>query len=576
MKRRPQKDFAKHDRTLNRSPQNRRLDSIARLLNTKDGVCTAICFNNGRFLLANNAAEVTTLQKEYISFFRACLIHGPEYLKTKKFHEKYQNLLAASIRETARPGKHLEKAINAIEELHVKKQPLTPARTVILKEIAADLTKFRHIPLANVVSKYLEDQKTDLSSLHQFYKIKLKHDENLAHERLSIDIDKVVHALTSNDAHAFADDIKAAFRQPFLFIGQDTPKLHAEMKILDYLYVTGQLNLDTTLDSSTEPIYLGISKLCCLECAATVQSLNEHIIEQFEAQDTEKMDNLEFHAAEAATTTPRQHYFATAAPVTPPGQMSGATKPQESPIQTRGFHLNSFPGWQAPYFLKFINKKYQQALAEFSQEITTRHLPGFSPSPAAKVRPPTAESDAEHDHRQHLSPPPPPDFGATAASAHPVRLAPEVTSTMPGTAHHTDSIIEIWDKSTITSTPAAKHVDTPATTAHRLNSSPPGTVSKILLKDDLDTSSQHGDTRLDASTTAAAAAATARPKPVPKGENSGKKHVPHEVHRDPSFTARELAKRTPAATTTKKPTRKNKNDGWIKVVSKKDVKGRRK
>ncbi len=430
MKGKPQQGFGKYDRTLDRSPQNRRLDSIARLLNTKDEVCTALCFNNGRILLANNSAKVTDLQKEYISFFRACLVHGPEYLKTEKFQTQYKRLLTKSIIETARPGKHLKEAINAVEALHVKKQKLTPKRKEILEEIATNFKEFYRSDLVQVVSDYL-DHKTDLSAIYNFYQEKLKHDAELVQKRLSIDIDKVVHALTSNDANAFANDIKDAFLRPLLFIGQDTPKLHAEMKILDYLYVTRQLNLNAEQDRDTETIYVGISKLCCLGCAATVQALNEHIIEQFEAED---MDNLEFHAAEAATTTPRQHHSATAAPVTPPRQMIPPAKPHKSPIQTRGFHLSSFPRWEEPEFLSLISDKYHKALTEFSGVIKTKHLPGFSPSPAAKIRPLSTDSDDDYNPRRHSPPPPLPAFSAddkksTAAVSHPARSAPEVTST---------------------------------------------------------------------------------------------------------------------------------------------------
>ncbi|MBP9791585.1 MAG: hypothetical protein KBC27_00005, partial [Rickettsiales bacterium] len=159
MKGKPQQGFGKYDRTLDRSPQNRRLDSIARLLNTKDEVCTALCFNNGRILLANNSAKVTDLQKEYISFFRACLVHGPEYLKTEKFQTQYKRLLTKSIIETARPGKHLKEAINAVEALHVKKQKLTPKRKEILEEIATNFKEFYRSDLVQVVSDYL-DHKT--------------------------------------------------------------------------------------------------------------------------------------------------------------------------------------------------------------------------------------------------------------------------------------------------------------------------------------------------------------------------------------------------------------------------------
>lgn len=550
MKRRPQQGFGKHDRTLDRSPQNRRLDSIARLLNTKDEVCTAVCFNQGRILLANNNARLTELQTQYISFFRDCLVGGPEYLKKPEFHRKHQALLAASIAETERPGKHLANTIATIEDL--QKQPLTTERKAILQEIKADFTNMGNVRLATLVSDYLKDQKTDLSSLHQFYQSKLAHDRELAHERLSIDIDKVVHALTSNEANAFTHDIKAAFLQPFLFVGQDTPKLHAEMKILDYLYITGQLDLGTTqTNSDVEPIYLGISKLCCLECSATVKALNEQIKELFEAEQMEVSDLPSAEAA--ATTTPRQHH-ATTTPVTPPRKMSGATKLQESPIKTRGFHLGSFPGWQPPEFLHLIHERHAQAMLELSKDIKTKHLPGFSPSPAAKIQPISTDSDDEHKPKKHLPPPPALlmfDDEEIAATARPTRSVPKQTVETPKSkAVLTDAPrIEIWDRKTYMSksfsTPKAKAFGTPATTPHKLATrfqDSPQTLPRRGAAQNLG-SLQHRNIRKEL-LEAGPLAAT----PAPKGKASSGKRVPQGMtSREEFFTEQEQKKYTPTA-----------------------------
>ena len=356
--------YAKFDKTARRSSDKRRFDSIARLLNTNAEVCTAVCLNTPpghepQILLANNTGNITELQKGYINFFRKCALRGHSFTTTPAFKVESETLLAASIAQSVKPGIHLQKILNVIDKICNREDITGDERSMLEKEkmgIEERLPPGSRLEPTKLqlLKQYLEKKTFDTDKLKAEYNKEHNTKAQAITKKLTKDINKVVHSLTAIDKSGFEDSTKAAFAKPFLFIGSKDNKLHAEMKILDYLDVTGQIDTKNPENiQDIEPIYIGISKMCCLNCEATVQALNQYpslkIIEIDASDYEQEQAATEKHATrpqaktsiaalETADQTPR-----TPRRTTEHSAAAAATK--ESPIQTRGAHLQGFPHW---------------------------------------------------------------------------------------------------------------------------------------------------------------------------------------------------------------------------------------
>jgi hypothetical protein len=98
--------------------------------------------------------------------------------------------------------------------------------------------------------------------------------------RFQAALDKVTHSLrcayhNPQDPGAFTLEMAEAIRNGKIFFIKKGRKsnskrsLHAEMQIIDHLY-----NDPRKILNSGEPIYLGVSKKCCINCETAIRSVN--------------------------------------------------------------------------------------------------------------------------------------------------------------------------------------------------------------------------------------------------------------------------------------------------------------
>lgn len=413
-----------------REAPQRRLDSIARLINGAE-VCSAVCFFNDHFIIANNSTSnvPTTLQSKYFAFFKHIVQTNLEQRTPEwgaDLEKREDKLLAESLAEAKNPHTRVARLRNAIKELQDGHAISDAAKTELLMAKATTEGSRGEDPVFDSAMSKIsitrdnkleghQNLREETDFLFRYYDAKIQEQLADLKIRLPVDIAKVKESLLAPPGHekAFSPQILAALAKPrnFYPIGKiGTNNAHAEMKIIDE--IAQQHRLDTPL---REPIYIGVSKLCCLNCMATIRVLNKKIsIITFD----DETQVPEAAAAAGTTTTAGQDS-------TPRGQIASIQKPHESPIKTRGTHLADTINWGVPNFLatnQDLLQEYHKELASCLEEVKQNKLKPVkqtakpSPSPEGKRQDDSDHKDAE---TPLAAPPPPLDWMAARMSATP-------------------------------------------------------------------------------------------------------------------------------------------------------------
>ena len=157
-------------------------------------------------------------------------------------------------------------------------------------------------------------------------------------ERCAIDIEKVTRSLAidSDEESIFSPEMRDAFRRDAVHFLRGEIGVHAEMKVLDHL-----IKCSPQMEG-VKFLYIGITKLCCIDCEAVINVLNDKV------SGYKPISWLE-------------------------------------PICRRGTHLHSYI-WKLPPFLRSDNKLEELYLQE-KMELSKRVSGGQSEDPPYSVSP---------------------------------------------------------------------------------------------------------------------------------------------------------------------------------------------
>ena len=278
----------------NVSQKNRRLDSLARLLEG-ESTCVAVCFiDNTVFITCNELKDIKKgegFSNKHATLMQNLLNHLLKYAVTDSLSDKLTleknndegkkaeiHLLTAlgnasiNAKKIMKDGWNFGFSPNIIENSLIEK---------IVESLLQDKTQINWMLQGQEVAEQhlSEDDKTFWNNIKTTTRkefspenrkktlmIKDKLDTiNLCYKlcwRLIRDYKKVKKFFKNNTITTFN----------LLSIGEDNE--HAEMRMIGYLLETGKISLS---DFTISPIYIGISKLCCAHCACAIHTVNEVI-----------------------------------------------------------------------------------------------------------------------------------------------------------------------------------------------------------------------------------------------------------------------------------------------------------
>ncbi|KIE06223.1 hypothetical protein NF27_BA00060 [Candidatus Jidaibacter acanthamoeba] len=268
-------------------------------------------------------SELDKIKKELLKVDR-------KYNEYKKAYDSRQDFKQAITMSKAKDAQTLRDKTKDAQTLRDKTKEVKDKEREILKLLGIDnkakLKKaLEEYPCPNTnvlilkkienIRKSIADKELEIQRL-QNKEIKLKEDKDnklrKVSEKMFRDISKVICFLTNENTINIP--LREALMKGYIDINIDLkgkPSIpdgtHAEMRILQYINDSTRnlLNQNTA-------IYIGISKLCCRDCANIVQQMNE----KSKGIVTE-VDN----------------------------------KPIKQVVETRGFHNNQYP-WPEPPFVK--------------------------------------------------------------------------------------------------------------------------------------------------------------------------------------------------------------------------------
>ncbi len=290
------------DRTSTLPFKNRRLDAIARLINGNE-VCSAVCFCDDKIIVANNSGQDNDLIQRYFSVFQHCTTSTTAQIKSLEFKARISAMVAESKKEMFLARKEeIDQAdqIKGIVDGTTRdptriQQVLAREKQTLLQAAGSppEMTSLAGKRLKQLQENEATDAKTALGKSNEHYQRRkqqfLAQVEHQA-ERLERDLTKISLslALDALPERAFDPRIREAFRQRPVILQTSAPAgmphhaaaaattaplPHAEMQILDYLIAT---NGPTIAKSQKDiPLYIGVTKLCCQDCHASINALNK-------------------------------------------------------------------------------------------------------------------------------------------------------------------------------------------------------------------------------------------------------------------------------------------------------------
>ncbi|WP_165379571.1 hypothetical protein, partial [Rickettsiales endosymbiont of Peranema trichophorum] len=259
-------------------PKDKRvLDNLARLLEMTSQGCTAVCFVNNKILISDNDIESGTDFKEDANRKVSLIRNVMSYFRTLAKGEE----VSCATRDLV------------FKEICTKR----------IKGEASGYVQLDEEKIGGIALDVLNEYKTwrkHYASKSELYPIEQRKFMAVAYEissALARDFIKIEKFLQRSNAHAIKDAFKGIevatvvtleldeLSYPhyslmknmehgyvILAIGKNIPgeKMHAEMKIIDYLVFT------RVLQNTSEPIYIGIAKLCCNYCALALKAYHQY------------------------------------------------------------------------------------------------------------------------------------------------------------------------------------------------------------------------------------------------------------------------------------------------------------
>ena len=251
----------------------RRLDSFARLITGED-ICTAVIFDGKNIRIANNNDHQSELIEKNLALFSAVA-------------EQRYTLQEISLNHSLQQAKSslMQEGITRItKKLNKKKNPIHPYKK---QKMIQELEERSTIDLTKIISSLAEDSEQ-----------------------------------TKKFSDSFKDALMSENGGQVLFIRSREKGKHAEMTILDSVIMDGKIKIpDEEIVSGRKPLYIGITKLCCLDCQDAITAFNE---------------------------TSKTHRIVDST---------------IDPIETRGTHLGRYDGWVQPNFVTnnlIVLQKFQE------------------------------------------------------------------------------------------------------------------------------------------------------------------------------------------------------------------------
>ncbi|MBA8667360.1 hypothetical protein H1Q59_05580 [Holosporaceae bacterium 'Namur'] len=266
----------------NISEPNRCLDRLSRLFEMSSQGCSAVSFVNNKILISDNDIEEGTKFKEF---------GGQESIKVR--------LITSVMEYFADFTKNvfLDNRSELFEEICLKRIKGEEAGYVkldeeIIKQIASDVlyntTTWRKGYEDKIKSYSIEERKyisvayeistilaRDFIRIENFIKGNPEHDltKAFAGENLGAVVTNERGAISYEKYNLMQEAARDKYGYTILAIGRaegEGKKTHAEGKVVDYLLFT------EVLQNTEQPIYIGISKLCCHDCALALDAVNEY------------------------------------------------------------------------------------------------------------------------------------------------------------------------------------------------------------------------------------------------------------------------------------------------------------
>lgn len=202
------------------------LSALSRLITGRRDICTALCLEEGTLLISNNSGDQSYPLKmlELITN----LVQNP-------FKENFANLEEAAQQRSLEIKDEYISRIKKIDDVGLRRQFIHASTPEDFEKIARNSKLPQNIrDIAITILQPVQDAR------------------------------KIAAKISSGELEPNLEE--ALLQKKRIFIEKEEP--HAEMNILSYLSKTGKLQPGAKFD-------LGISKLCCVPCYATIQGLKD-------------------------------------------------------------------------------------------------------------------------------------------------------------------------------------------------------------------------------------------------------------------------------------------------------------
>jgi hypothetical protein len=340
------------------SKGQRRLDSLARVLEGRDE-CAAVCIDKyGKLIVASNSIDETstTTHKTYSTIDRT-LKYFQKVARDEKIYKSRKTLLSDICMEAVKGTKN--NPVDDVTKKLIRDILFDGEKLRKYKDIKTKVETFTPLYIERNYSEYNRPRVFEaVLAIHTVGRhfLKLEQGLKMTTAEIKSDIDfgenflKLKETLSSTDATKGYTILKKGKVLKETEEGKEIKKIkHAEMKILDHL------RKEET--SPIEGAYIGISKLCCLDCHCVVEALNQRALDGW-------------HLGETTTYVSGEHEDTPVSVEETAREISDGDKKVEE-IKIRGATDMSFSKkWQDPDLLKDqeIRKVYEEKKKEITEK----------------------------------------------------------------------------------------------------------------------------------------------------------------------------------------------------------------
>jgi|GEM_PF-5290331 len=257
-------------------------DNLARLLETDSTGCTAACLINNKILISDNEFKTSE-----------------EVESTRRFQQIEKVLEYFQAYEGDKSTDEHKNIFKEICQNKIKGEERGYLKLLTEEDINMLTNIFLESPKDQQDAEFSKWKKTLPREKRKFAATAFEICATIQH-----DLTRVEHFIQNNPEHSFTQALRE-YAKPVQVCADDTISYsnykitnnnesgillvytnnesvnskpqHAELQIIDYLIFTGNFPIP---DEKKENIYIGISKLCCLECATAIESCNEYAQQQ--------------------------------------------------------------------------------------------------------------------------------------------------------------------------------------------------------------------------------------------------------------------------------------------------------